>query len=97
METLLVNSSDLTKIMNVEIFYEEKQSLDEDEERCEENVEVEQNLKCQLSVHDSQCQLWLTECCLLSEICQIGLAQSAAFPCLQLSLILDFDFISGHS
>ena len=37
--------------MNIEIFYEEEQSLYEEEERCEEDVEVEQNLESQLSVH----------------------------------------------
>ena len=41
----------LTKIMNIEIFYEEEQSLYEEEERGEEDVEVEQNLESQLSVH----------------------------------------------
>ena len=41
--------------MNIEIFYEEEQSLYEDEERCEEDVEVEQNLESQLSVHDDVC------------------------------------------
>ena len=37
--------------MNIEIFYEEEQSLYEEEERGEEDVEVEKNLESQLSVH----------------------------------------------
>lgn len=41
--------------MNIEIFYQEEQRLYEDEERCEEDVEVEQNLESQLSVHDDVC------------------------------------------
>ena len=48
---------ELTKIMNIEIFYEEEQSLYEDEEWREEDVEVEQNLESQLSVHADVC--WL--------------------------------------
>ena len=51
----------LTKIVNIEIFYEEEQGLYEEEERCEEDVEVEQNLESQLSVHG---ELW---CLLLGD------------------------------
>ena len=37
--------------MNIDIFYEEEQSLYEEEEGREEDVEVEQDLESQLSVH----------------------------------------------
>ena len=42
--------------MNIEIFYQEEQRLYEYEERCEEDVEVEQNLESQLSVHGDVCR-----------------------------------------
>ena len=66
-----------TKIMDVEIFYYEEQCFYEDEERCEEYVEVEKDLECQLSVH-----VWAAEKADLVhrmlftalDICQIGLA-----------------------
>ena len=89
--------------MNIDIFYEEEQSLYEEEERREEDVEVEQDLESQLSVHDGRCLLFGDDVIDLFlnrspgaviDICKLSLASSAAFPCLfhyiERVLILDF-------
>ena len=74
--------------MNIEIFYEEEQSLYEEEERGEEDVEVEKNLESQLSVHgvvmfgDNVIDLISPQPPgLMIDIRKLSLSQSAAFLC----------------